>query len=195
MSLLFVVLLYFGGLFATSDMPQKIVAKRQSGSWPTDFILEEEDLSLAKVETKFFGPTREYGLYTQGKKLLAKAKHSIFRTATLFEIVSAENEHLGLIEECSDHFNIYNENEELIATSSTNFWETQIILLNPEGEAMGTLSRPLLREHDGWSLSLFDTSEWTMNKAIWLLLPAIHTDRPFWQTFPIFHSQTPKLAK
>lgn len=195
MSGIIFLLLYVGTLFAGHEAPQKVLARRLQHSWPCDFSLEEDDDSLAKVETRFFGPTREYSLYAEGQKLLAKAKHSLWRTATLFTVESAAETHLGIIEEYPNHFEIYDEEDQLIATSWVNFWETEILLYSPIGEIIGKLTRPFLREHDGWSLELDDPMLWKLYKAIWLLLPAIHTDRSFWQTFPIYHSQTPKPIK
>lgn len=202
MSLILALLLYIGNLFAFSEPPEKILARRQMQAWPANFNLEETLYEnreifpriLAKVHTRFFGSIREYDLYGEGKKLLATAKHTIDRACTLFTVESPNEEYLGLIEEYPNYFKIYDDQDDLIATSKTNYWETKIELINPDGDLIGTLTRPLFREHDGWSLTLEDQSEWSLNKALWLLLPAIHTDRPFWQSFPFFHSQNPKVA-
>lgn len=200
MSLIFVLLIYIGSLWAAAESPQKIIARRQLQSWPANFTLEnsqyeEEKDVVAEVEANFYGAVREYDLYEEGKELLARAKHSLFRACNLFTVEAADETFLGLIEEFPDHFNLYDQEHTLIATSQTNYWETQILLLDNEGEVIGSLSRPLLRAHDGWSLSLKHPSDWSLNKVLWLLLPAIHTDKPYWQTFTIFHSQNPKPSQ
>lgn len=191
MLILFSFIVYVGSLFAGYDTPPKVTVKRMQEVWPTDFTVEDEQEAeeIAKVETKFFESFREYNLYAEGKKFLARAKHSYHFACTLFTLETADKKPLGAIEEHKHFFNVYDEKHDLLATSSINFWETEIVLRSPDGHLLGTLSRPFFREHDAWSISVYDHTIWNLHRYLWLLLPAIHTDKAYWSRFPFYHTE------
>lgn len=198
MILLMTFFVYIGSILSGYESPQKISVRRLGDNWPTDFSVEDEleegPAPLAKVETHFFGNFREYSLYSQGKKLIANAKHSFHYTCALFTIETAAKERIATIEEHENYFHIYDEKNSLLATSKMNYWETEIVILAPHGHPLAKLTRPYFREHDGWNLFLLDPCEWQLHRALWLLLPAIQTDLPYWSKFPYYHSQKGDLT-
>lgn len=189
MSFLTLFFLYISTLFGSTDMPQKITVRRLHNTYPSDFAIEEEDELLGCVKSHFFQEIREYGFCKRGKELLARAKCTLSRACALFTIEVVDQGIIGYVEESNLAIRLFDEEKKIIATSETNYWETEIYLVDPEGEPLGALTRPYLRDHEGWSLILFDPVEWQKRSLLWLLLPVIQTDKAFWLQFPYFHDQ------
>lgn len=188
------VLLYFSTLFATQDIPQKISVRRLGHSWPTDFVIEEELSMLGRAEVNFFGGHREYGIFDKSRQQFAKAKLSQLRSTTIFTIEDADEETIGYIEEQQASFKLFDENHNLIASSQKNVSNTKVKLVNSDGDVIATLTRPWFRDEESWSLDLHSEEEWEERSLLWIFLPVIHTDYPFWSKFHLFHDQKGKIV-
>lgn len=189
MSIVFTLfLLYFGSLFASYDLSQK-VSLRRFWNDSSEFQLEEEQDEIGYIRRNFFKKFREYLLFDKGEALLARAKLSFHRAYALFTVTTPAEEVIGFIEEGPNTIQLLDEKNELIATSSINRWHTEIVLLDNEGQPLGLLSRPFFRENDDWQLSITSPKEWNLHRILWTLLPAIHNDMQFWSTFHLYHEK------
>lgn len=189
MSFFTIFLLYIHTLFSVVDFPQKFTVRELYNYCPSAFTVEDENEVVCFVEREFFQEVREYYLYKRGKAFIARAKCSFSRACSLFTVETSDYGIVGYVEETPSTLSIYDDEKNILATSKTNYWETEILLIDTQGFPLAVLTRPFFREHEGWDLTLYNEEEWNKRNLLWLLVPIIQTDKPFWYEFGLLHDQ------
>ena len=184
MNKLFIFLLLITTPLQAIELSEKMYVKEKFLSWTTSFKIETDESRVGIVYRKFFTLTKEYHLEDLEQNLVSKAISRFWSLGITFDIVDAQGELIGVVEErllnILPTFEIFSPTKEKLAKAKLNFWGTTYTVKDPiDDHVIATFYRPYFHFLNNWTITIeyMDAiNEKNIHPHMFLVLMALQVD-------------------